>query len=137
MVHLPGWTLSRTGVPEAEGDIGFSIPEIAGFTVKSSPGFLRTSVRIPGARRPEAAMPPLSFDSRKDDNLKIDPDTKARRLTLNHFHCRFQQTFPYVCKLILNISSGARLLEETLNRLTGKPSSSISRNPSNGCTESL
>ena len=57
--------------------------------------------------------------------------------TLEHFHghCRFQQTFPYICKLILNISSAARLLE-TLNRLTGKPSSSISRNPSNGCAES-
>ena len=72
-------TLSWPRVPKIKRGIGFSIPDGAGFTVKSSPGFLRISVTIPVARWPQVAMPPLSYDSKKDDNLKIDPNPKDRR----------------------------------------------------------
>ena len=58
-------------MPGPKGNIGFSTPDAAGKRKKSSP--------IPAARRPKAAMPSLSYDCRKDDNRKIDPDPKDSR----------------------------------------------------------
>ena len=102
--------LPTNGGARTKGDIGFPIPDGAGFTVKPSPGFLRISVRISAARCPKAAMPSLSSDSRKDDNFNIHLDAKDRRFTLKHFHCRSQQIFPYECNLFLNILSGYQKL---------------------------